>query len=329
VTDASGSPSEGAISLEIDDNRCGARLSGGTARVASGGVARFDDLQIDQANVSYRLAAVVGDERALSAPFEVAPVPPRASLTLALSLCVETAERRDAESLAFVPEDDRFWLADDDRSSLFSLDRANGAFLSAIDSTALLAALPEAGICDDGDGDATTSCSYFGELESTAYDAPAHQLYVVNTPGDPVADKPAVFRLHKEPCPPCFAFDAWRPLAQGRVYEASVVIGGALHLAIGRGLHSYDFVPNRLAASPTYEAPHTIVGLGFQSPWLWVLTRQAIYKVEWATRRTRASHALAPFALANPKGIEVVGGIIYVLDGDAPHRILGLREGAQ
>ena len=328
VTDASGQPSEDPVSLEIDDNRCGARLSGGTPRPAQGGVAHFEGLEIDQAHVSYRLAAVAGGTRTLSAPFQVSPVSPSASLTLAFTLCAATSEQRDAESLAFVPEDDLFWLADDDLASLFSLQRSTGAFAGSIPSTALLAALPEAGLCDDGDGDVTTSCSYFDELESVAYDAPAQQLYVVNTVGEPRSDKPAIFRLHKESCPPCFAFDAWRPLPEGRQYSASVVVNGALHLAIGRNLHAYDFSANRLAHSPAYVAPHSIVGLGSEGGRLWVLTREALYKVDWATRRARATHNLAPYSITTPKGIEVVGDTIYLLDGEPPHRILGLKERA-
>jgi hypothetical protein len=328
VTDASGQPNEGPVSLEIDDNRCGARLSGGTPRPASGGVAQFEGLEIDKAHVSYRLAAVAGGTRTLSAPFRVSPVPPSASLTLEFTLCAATSEQRDAESLAFVPEDDHFWLADDDLASLFSLERSSGAFVGSIPSTALLTALPEAGLCDDGDGNVSTLCSYIDELESVAYDAPAQQLYVVNTVGEPRSDRPAIFRLHKEPCPPCFAFDAWRPLPEGRQYSASVVVNGGLHLAIGRNLHAYDFIANRLAASPAYVAPHTIVGLGSEGGWLWVLTREALYKVDWATRRVRATHDLTPYAITTPKGIEVVGDTIYLLDGDPPHRILGLKERA-
>ena len=328
VADASGQPSEGPVSLEIDDNRCGARLDGGTPRLAAGGVAQFEGLDIDKANVSYRLVAVAGGTRTLSAPFQVSPVPPNASLALEFTLCAATSERRDAESLAFVPEDDQFWLADDDLASLFSLERSSGAPRESIPSTALLAALPEAGLCDDGDGDVTTSCSYFDELESVAYDTPAQQLYVVNTVGEPRSDKPAIFRLHKEPCPPCFAFDAWRPLPEGRQYSASAVVNGGLHLAIGHNLHAYDFIANRLTASPAYVAPHTIVGLAFAGGWLWVLTREVLYKVDWVTRRARATHDLTPFAITAPKGIQVVGDTIYLLDGDPPHRILGLKERA-
>jgi len=330
VTDEAGRPRDAAVALAIDDNTCGAVLSGTASQNTVNGVAHFDDLAIDRPRLAYHLTAVASEARTVSTAFDLTASTQLGSLTLVSTLCIESAAQRDAESLAYVPEDDTFWLADDDRPSLFAVARDSGAQQSRIDAASLLAALPDAGECHDGDGNPATSCSYFNELETMAYDAATGQLFAINTVNhpalEPPVDKPAIYRLHKDHCPGCFVFDSWQELPKGFIYGAAVVVNGSMYLGNGRRLHPYDYASNRVSTSPIYTSPSPIVEACFDGHWLWVLTEHAIRKVDWASRVTRAVYALDPVRIQRPRGISVVDHTLYVLDGRPPHRIFVLRE---
>lgn len=193
-------------------------------------------------------------------------------------------------------------------------------------------------LCDDGDGDPATSCSYLSELETLTFDPSTSLMYVINTVNDPrlvpPVDPPAVFRLRRNGCGGCLDFDAWQALPPGIHYGAAVAFDGAIYLAVSRHLYEYDFATNRVltldqngdSLPPAYSSTRSIIGLTHDGTFVWILTSGELHKVDWASRTEVRSHDLAPFAIPRPRGLEVIGDVIYVVDGNPPNRIYEFRE---
>jgi len=338
IRNASGTPVSGTVTIAIDPNECEWPL-GGTASVeAIGGQAFFEDLSFAQVAPGYRLAVTYGTARAFTEPIDVLPFDlPGQLLTLENSLCPKPNPQRDAESLTYSPHSDSFWLADDDNPSIFEVDRETGRYLSQVPASSFLAAFPELADCDDGDGDPLTSCSYVNELEHVAYDEHSGTLYVMNTvnssvpPGSAQPDRAALFKLRSggAACPSCWTFVSWRELPGS--FAAMVTIEGALYLAVASSLYGYDYEANRVLTTdenggslpPALVAANNIRRLEHDGTYLWViLSPLAVHKIEWRTQTLVASYDLGPSGIEDPRGIEVVGDRLYVLDGERPNPII-------
>jgi hypothetical protein len=286
-----------------------------------------------------RIVIEAGDLKAVTDPIDVlGPAVGGRTLVHENTLCSKPNPQKDAESLEYVPEDDAFWLADDNGPSIFSVDRSTGAFLSRLTSAEFLAAFPSAAFCDDGDNDPTTSCSYTDEFELLAYDRGAGALYVMNTVNDPdqipIQDRPALFRLLRGGCSGCWAFDSWRALPPDADYDAIAVIEGDLYLAIGRDVYRYDYDTNRLMATngqgdslpPAFTATSNIQRLHFDGSHLWVVvSAQEVIQIDWQTRAEVARYEVGSFGISVAKGVEALEGQLYVLDGDPPNPIYVFR----
>lgn len=335
--DVFGNPTSGRVTVSINDNRCGARLGGTLTRDAVDGVATFDDLTIDVPESSYRLEARVDRDTIVSVPFEIAGHIGQ-FLRVTTTLCSKPNDQRDAESLAYLPDDDQFWLGDDDLPSIYHVERQSGSYLGRLDTAAFVAAFPELTLCDDGDGNPATSCSYLSELEILTYDEASGFLYILNTVNDsltnPPVDRPAIFRLRKESCTGCVTFESWQELPPGHFYTAAATINSELYLAVGESVYAYDYDTNQLMVEdqngsplpPAYRSRSTITGLAFDGTSLWVLTSHDLHKAQWSSGTELFKENLANFGIALPKGVEVVGTTVYVVDGDEPHRIYAFRE---
>jgi len=322
VRDALGDPVAGSVTIALDPNPCSWSLSGTLVAALAGGVARFTDLSLDKIGRGYTLRASLGALTAASAPFSITSPIVDEPLIHANLLCTKPNDQTDAESLTWVPEDDAFWIADDERVGVYQVSRQTGETLSSIGRAEFLAALPDAGVCDDGDGDPNTSCSYVSEFEQVAYDPVGEVLYVVNTVNGPT-DRPAIFRLLKESCAGCFTIADWQPLPVGLSYGGFVAVDGELLVSLGNSLYGYDYETNQVASGPPqYSASTAIVALGYDGSSMWILTQgRFVYEVRWATKTQLAQYELGPFSIATPRGIEAIRDTIYVLEGDAPQPI--------
>ena len=248
---------------------------------------------------------------------------------------------RDAESIVHVPGDDNLWLGDDASATAYEFDRRTGQFRSRVSAREIIEAFPEAGICDDGDGDPETNCSYIGELEVVAYDPASHTLYLFNTIGslaaDPPVDKPAVFRLQKKGGHGRYRFLDWWELPAGRKYGPAVVAEGKLYLAIGADVVEYDFEWNCLADTDDLGNPRpllsvgpeeNIVGMAFDGSSLWILTNgEKLVQVDWSSKAVVASHDLTPFGISRVKGLAYGAGEFFIVEGEDPNLIHVLRFG--
>lgn len=244
----------------------------------------------------------------------------------------------DSESLTYCPQDDSFWIADDDGNAVYQFARADGRFIMKVTAANLVAAFPKAGKCQTDQG---TRRSYVNELETLACDPASGSIYLVNTVNNPKqnppVDKQAIFKFHK--ADGAIVYDSWHPLPPGihNTLDALIVIEGKLYAGGGKALVEYDYERQNYAQpdsrgnpTPVYVSQHgDILGLGFESDFLWVLTsRKTIVKVDWKCKQDVGVgdlRAVPGVRLGQPKGLEVVAGDLYVVDGDPPHKIFALR----
>lgn len=335
LRDASSRPLEGTVTLSLDPNPCSWQLSGTLTAEVSGTTAVFRDLALDKVGRGYTLRASADGVSALSAPFDISSGVVTEPVILEKVVCTKPNPQGDGESLTYVPEDDNFWIADDNKNAIYEVDRRTGTYRSHITMESVLEVLPDAGQCDDGDGDPNTSCSYVHEIELLAYDPDARSLYVVNTVNTPTIDRPAIFRLVKESCAGCFAPESWQPLPAGFEYRSIIVVEGQIYVALGGSLYAYDYDTNRVVTNdqdgdplpPVYGTTSSMVALSFDGTFLWILTHsRVLYEVEWATLTERRSYELDGFGFSLPRGMEVVNDTIYVLEGDVPNPIYVLSQ---
>ena len=202
----------------------------------------------------------------------------------------------------------------------------------------LVAAFHDAGRCTNG---TATPCSYTNELETLACDPTNGALYIVNTVNDPKlnppVDKQAMFKIRK--AGNAIVYDGWHPLSPGikNRLAALVVIQSKLYGGGGKALVEYDYEKQDYAEldarnnpRPVYTAQQgNIVGLGYEAPYLWVLTdKKQIVKVDWDAKTDVGVwdvESVPGVKLGLAKGLEAVSGELYVVDGDAPHKIFVLR----
>ncbi|MDA1049453.1 MAG: hypothetical protein O3C40_03100 [Planctomycetota bacterium] len=81
---------------------------------------------------------------------------------------------------------------------------------------------------------------------------------------------------------------------------------------------------------PVYTSQQgNIVGLGYAAPYRWVLTdTKQIVKVAWNAKADAGVwdvEGVPGVKLGLAKGLEAASGELYVVDGDAPHKIFVLR----
>lgn len=335
LDDAAGRPTEGRISVALDPNPCEWPLGGTTSVQTTSGVATFDDLTLGQVAKGYRLTVRSDELQTLSGPIDVLDgSAPGQELVHEDTFCTKPNPQGDAESLEYIPEDDVFWLADDDSPSIFAVERATGAYRTRLGADDFVAAFPGAGACDDGDNDPATSCSYVNEFEHLAYDPLEGGLYVMNTVNSPqvtpMKDHPAIFKLRRGGCSLCWTFESWQALPLDAEFEGLASIEGELFVAIGREVYRYDFEENRAFTTdadgnplpPAYRAEARVDRLHYDGVHLWaILGGGQLKKVEWQTGTEVASYDLVGLGIATPKGVEVVANALYVLAGDPPNPI--------
>jgi hypothetical protein len=310
------------VSLSIADNDCGSVLTGQLSRVTVGGVATFPGLTVDIPKNVYTLEARVLDQTARSTVFDVLPPDIPGPLDQHPSVCLRDYGNGDAASLAWVPQDDVMWTADDNLNRVCGFDRRTGVCLRTVTAEELLEELPGAADCDDGDGNPATSCSYTDEFEVVAYDKSARHLYLFNTVNDQgsptIVDRPAVFRFRTGGCRGCLEIDDWNPLPDGYSYRAAVVIDEQLYVANGATLHAYDFDTNTVTEQPALQPlPSIISGLSSQSGMLYAVTTSSyLFEVVWDQDEIKNNYDLAPVGVISATGVEIVRDTVYVLEGE-------------
>lgn len=245
---------------------------------------------------------------------------------------------KDSESLTYSPQDDTFWIGDDDGKAVHQFAHPDGHFIMKVTAADIVAAFPGAGQCRNETG---TDCSYTKEFETLACDPATGDIYIVNTVNDsklnPPVDRQAIFKIRKVGA--SVAYQSWHPLPPEikNKLDAIIIIDGRIYGGGDKLLVEYDFEKKNYASLDSQNNPTAvykskqgrIVGLGYEAPYLWILTTsKTIVKVDWRTKLDVGISNLASVPgvkLGLAKGLEVVAGEIYVVDGDPPHKIFVLR----
>lgn len=334
VRSASGRPLGGTVTLTLENNPCGFQFSGALTVEVSDTTAVFADLKVGQVGKGFALRASYKGASAVSEPFDVRSGVVTELLTLENAVCLEVEFHGDGESLTYVPEDNSFLIADDNQELIYEVDPKTGRHGSEIVLGTILEALPDAGQCDDGDGNPVTVCSYVDNFELLEYDPATRLLYVVNTVDSP-SDRPAIFKLSKGACAGCFTPESWQPLPVGPSYRSIIVADGQMYLALTASIYPYDYDTNQLAnvdatgnpVPPDYMTSSSVAGLSFDGTYMWILTRsRVLYQVEWATRTEHQMFDLDAFGFSLPRGTEVVRDTIYIVEGDVPNLVYVLTQ---
>ncbi|MBI2496806.1 MAG: glycoside hydrolase family 2 protein, partial [Opitutae bacterium] len=228
------------------------------------------------------------------AALSAAPAVAALGLTLVRTMATKpfaggTAGVADSESLAYCPQDDTFWIGDDDGNAVHQFARIDGHFITKVTDDNLEAAFPGTGRI------------FTHELETVACDPANGDLFVVNTVNDPKLsppkDKQAIYRIRKDGA--AIAYESWHPLPPGlqNKLDALVVIEGKLYAGGMMDLAEYDFSQRKYPhtdargiPAPVFTSQHGyIVGLSYEAPYLWILTEgkqkeAKIVQVDWRTK---------------------------------------------
>jgi hypothetical protein len=143
--------------------------------------------------------------------------------------------------------------------------------------------------------------------------------------------------LRRGACTDCWSFESWKPLPVDAQYEGLASIQGSLYVAIGRRVYEFDYDANRVLTTdaqgdslpPAYNAPATIQRLHYDGTHVWALIHTSdLIKIHWDTGVVLSTYDLGAFGVAMPKGVEIIAGELYVLDGTPPNPIYLFRDPA-
>ena len=210
-----------------------------------------------------------------------------ASPSLSLSSVIHTnpfagtsTHMHDGEGSAYVARDDSLWLADDNSSSVFEVNRATGALKRVISSSQFEGA-PRLG------GGGAAGANRAGDLESMAYDPANDVLYAFSGKCCSSSELPTAFRLtrggdHN------FRVESYQPLPSGSDFTAAALRAsdGKLYVGVGSSMRQYTYASNSVGSTFQVSGLSGILGMSFSddSADLYVVTgSQKLLRVNWAT----------------------------------------------
>jgi len=229
---------------------------------------------------------------------------------IALSNIAGLEELRDTESILYVGVNDSLWITDDDSHNVFEMDYSSKTIKSQISDEDLGSFAPDVGPCEGDNGVYTGAC----DVESVAYNSVDDTFYILTgeAPGTP-----AVFKLTRNDTSEPFTLTDYKVLTNGE-FPAAIFIDGQFIVAQSKSLYVYDFDSNTIDTSNVLYSTPTgkIVGLAYDGTYLWVTTSNfELMKVKWSTKETLAIYAMGDNGVYDPRGVEVIGDKLLVLEG--------------
>jgi hypothetical protein len=222
---------------------------------------------------------------------------------------------RDNEGSAYVPRNKSLWLADDNGRAVFEVNPATGSLKRGIgrrqfESARRLGGGPRAGV------DRTR------DFESIAYDRAHDTIYVFSSTCCGPSVLPTAFRLKRNPRG-VFRVASYQPLPNATKINAAAwnAANGKLYVGFGRDMRTYNYTTNSLGRAFRVPNLTDITGMGFSPDgrYLFVTTgAEQVRRVRWATKRLVAgwTFGLTGFGIHDSRAVEVIGGRLYVTDGD-------------
>ncbi len=220
---------------------------------------------------------------------------------------------KDHEGSAYVPGDNSLWLVDDNGNAVFEVNATTGALKRMIPRADFNAA-PKFG------GGPVAGTARTDDFESFAYDQVNDRLYLFSGPCCSGSILPTAFRLTRQSG--AFQVESHQPLGSGANYTASSwnVADGKIYVGVGSQLRTYNYETN--TAGSTFQVPGLsgILGMGFSSTGsdLFVVTSAEVLKrVDWSSKTIVPGWTfdLTPFGVLDSRGVEFIGGQVFVSDG--------------
>lgn len=220
---------------------------------------------------------------------------------------------KDHEGSAYVPGDNSLWLVDDNGNAVYEVNATTGALKRMIPRADFNAA-PRFG------GGPVAGTTRTDDFESFAYDQLNDRLYLFSGPCCTGSIQPTAFRLTRQSG--TFQVESHQPLASGANYTASSwnSADGKIYVGVGNQLRTYNYETN--TAGSTFQVPglSAILGMGFSSGGadLYVVTNAEVLKrVDWSSKTIVPGWTfdLTPFGVMDSRGVELIGGQLFVSDG--------------
>ncbi len=220
---------------------------------------------------------------------------------------------RDLEGLAYVPQNNSLWMADDNRKALYEIDKDSGLLKSTI-TQAQLAATPRYGASD------LAGTNTANDFEGLVYNPQTDQLLAFAGPCCSTGIRSAVFRLVRSGN--TFVPQSFQPLtAPINDFSGVGYTNGEIRAALGSVIYRYTFDTN------TFDAPVTlsqkegnVVGIDFSDNGndLWVTTSyNKIRRYNWATNTLYPNHSLllSTVGVGDGRAVEIINDQLYIADG--------------
>ena len=264
------------------------------------------------------MVIAIGVEAGVGTASAAIPVYPNPGLKLVRSINTNpfkgtNVKPRDAEGLAYVPQDKSIWLADDNAHALYEINSSTGRLKRTI-TQAQLAAAVHLGASD------TAGTNTASDLEAMAYDQANDVLYVFAGKCCTTSIRAAAFRLTRN-ANGRFKVESFQPFsAPLNDFSGVGAVKGHLWAALGKLIYHYDYATNTFSDSFTVPGVSWIDGMGFSPDGadLWVVNNtDTLYRISWSTRTLYPNHVfnMAPVGITDSRAVEVVGNQLFICDG--------------
>jgi hypothetical protein len=233
-----------------------------------------------------------------------------------------TMSMGDNEGSAFVPANNKVWLADDNKGRIYEVNPDNTAmkrpiFRDAFDNAPRLGGGPIAGP------------SRTSDFEAMAYDQANDLLYVFSGACCDSSVLPTAFRLTRQSG--FFYVESWQALPAGADYTGAAwnPTDGKLYTGKGRFFRSFDYATGTQGPSIEIPGVRGITGMDFKNQYLFVTSNSnRLLRVNWNTKTITSGWSidLAPFGIGNPKAVAVGPGPLgqqYIVSDGADNRPSG------
>ncbi len=212
----------------------------------------------------------------------------------------------DGEGLCYVPEDDTFWVADDNGRAVHEVRRGTGHLIRRIK--------PEfKSVVKIGSNELSGSdrCK---DIEAIAHNHEEQALYVFSA--ESASGIPTCFRLIRE----CnsFRLDSWQPLTLP--FTGAAYNDGTIWVTNGRSIYSYDYGTNLYSLFHTFDESvygKFVFGLSFyQGDKVWMVTNlDKAFCIDWPSMTPVMEIELTQFDIFDARGIEQIGSQVFIIDG--------------
>jgi hypothetical protein len=235
-----------------------------------------------------------------------------------------TTSMRDNEGSAYVKLDHALWLVDDNARRINIINPSTGALKRTIGPRVLAEARRYRGTQKAGE-------SRSRDMESVAYDTARDRLYVfAGNDCKPSRDncqlrsRPTVFRFDR--ISGKLRLHSFQPLASGFDNTAAAWNPNDRRLYVGhrRNIRAYSYTANSHGTAIQVEGLREIYGMDFNARGTALFVAHEgtlLSRARWADKSLSWTQDLTSFGVRDARGVEQIGGRLFVSDGYDDRRL--------